>query len=111
MTRKAKASNPLAARLDARMAELSASDDEVGAIIGRDPKTVREWRQGKADIDAESQVLLRPFVAADPSAAERALERVQTKQTRDMRGEDWQTADVAVPYGGGYAGTDAGAPK
>jgi hypothetical protein len=103
--------SPLADRLDNRMAELEATDIEVGALIDRDPEEVAAWRRGKAVIDDEARVLLRSFLADDPHAAARALERIRTRQTRDLRSEDWQTADVAIPYGAGFAGTDAERPK
>lgn len=89
------------------MAELEASDVEVAALIDRDPQEVRDWRQGKTDIDADGQVLLRVFLADDPSGAERALERIRMRQTRNMVGEGAEHSGVTPPYGGGFQGSDA----
>lgn len=69
--------SPLAARLDNRMAELEATDIEVSALIDRDAQEIHEWRQGKAEIDAEAAILLRSFLADDPAAATAALERIR----------------------------------
>lgn len=99
-----------AARLEDRMAELSAGDEEVAALVGVEPGEVRDWRQGKAEIDPEARVKLRPFLADDPHAAALALERERTKQTRTLETEDWQSQGVDIPYGGGFAGTDAEVP-
>lgn len=99
MTRKAKG-NPLAERLDDRMAALSASDEEVGAIVGRESGEVCDWRHGKTEIDADARVLLRAFLADDPSAASRALESIRTRQTRSMAGEGAEQIGVTPPpYG------------
>lgn len=69
------------------MAALGASDEEVGALIDRDPAEVFSWRHGEAEIDAEAAVKLRPFLADDDSAAQAALDRIRRAFHRTWAGD------------------------
>jgi hypothetical protein len=60
------------------MAELEATDAEIGQLTGRDPEQAAEWRQG-AEIDPDARVLLRSFLADDPHAGRLALERLRQR--------------------------------
>lgn len=103
MTRKATNSNPLADRL----AELGIDAAELAQIVGRPIETVDGWLADGPDADAE---ILTRFLADDADALRR-VERVRTKQSQPLRGrDDWASQGVDVPYAGGFAGADAGAP-
>lgn len=97
--------SPLAERL----AELSITADELAAIVKRDPAEVAAWIDGSTEPDAEAAVLLR--VLDDDADALRRVQRVRNKRTQPLKGDDWQTKSVDIPYGGGYAGADAGRPE
>lgn len=104
MTKK-RTPSPLAARLDA----LGIEAAELAAIIKRDPAEVAAWIDGSAEPDAEAAVLLR--VLDDDADALRRVQRVRNMRTQPLKGDDWQTKHVDIPYGGGYAGSDAGRPE
>lgn len=99
--------SPLAARL----AELKISAEECAQIVKRPLEQVESWLDGE-EPDGESHVLLRLFIDEDRArAATLAAERIRSKHIHGWQGEDWQTADVAPPYGAGYHGADAGSPQ
>lgn len=90
---------PNAARLDARMTALEAADTEVGALIDRDAEEVAAWRHGDAEIDAEAAVLLRPFLADAPQAAQAALQRIRRTFHRTWEGDRVALKSTAATVG------------
>jgi hypothetical protein len=97
--------------LSARMSALGATAEEVGQLIGRDAAEVETWQTGDAEPDAEALVRLRPFLADDTAAASAALNALRHRYTQSLRGDGATQAKVALAYGGGFAGDDAGRPQ
>lgn len=98
--------------LSARLVALNITPAELAAIITRPVDDVAAWVAGDAEPDPEAKILLRLVI--DPArtlAAELAAEYVRSKQTVPLGGEDWQSAEVERPYGGGFTGTTGGRPQ
>lgn len=94
--------SPLAQRIE----ELGIEPPELAAICRVSLETVEEWIENGPD--AEGAILTR-FLADDATA--RYVERVRNTRTQNLKGDDWQSANVTVPYGGGFAGDDARSPE
>lgn len=93
-----------------RLAALGISAAELAAIVRRPVAEVETWIEGDAEPDAEARILLR--VLDQDHVAELAAERVRHMRTMPLRGgDDWQTAGIDRPYGGGHAGTTGGQPE
>jgi hypothetical protein len=91
------------------MATLDATDAEVGELIGRSPEQIEAMRKGDTEIDAETRILLRPFLADDPHAGGLALEKLRNTQVRDLRGDGAEKAGIEdVPHAGGFTGATGG---
>lgn len=98
--------------LASRLAALNISGDELAAILRRPAEDVAKWIDG-GEPDAEAKILLRLIMDPERThAAGLAAERVRHMATIPLRGnEDACTEGIEPPYGGGYAGTDAGRPE
>lgn len=94
------------AAFNERLISLGILSAELAQIIGRSAAVIDKWREGRSKPDAEARVLLR--VLDDDHVATLAAERIRSRRTQSIHGEDWQSAGVEVPYGGGFAGADAG---
>ena len=101
----ARKATALAARLDA----LGITADEASQIVKRDPAEVASWVEGTAEPDGEGRILLRLFMDVERThAAQLAAERIRSKRTQSLHGDDWQTEGIDRPYGSGHQGTTGG---
>lgn len=83
------------AAFDRRLVTLGVTTDDLAAAIDRDARTVDRWREGRGTPDAGSMIRLRPILASE-EAAQAAVERVRTRSTRDLRGEDAERAKARL---------------
>jgi hypothetical protein len=70
-----------------RMRVLEATDAEVGQLIDKSAQQVEAMRKGDIEIDSDTSVLLRTFLADDPHAAHLAIEKLRNTYTQSYRGD------------------------